>query len=81
MRRNAVATSSRPVLRTLQQVRVGRATKLPALADQTGINKGSLSQIERGLRVATDAELLRLTAVLGVRFENRLLPVTSEADA
>lgn len=69
-----------PVLFTMRQLRAQRMT-LRQLQAVTGINRGTLSQIERGRLVASSAELDAIADALALdRLENRTLPV-SEADA
>ncbi|RDI73284.1 helix-turn-helix domain-containing protein [Gaiella occulta] len=70
-----------PLLRTLREIRMGSRTTLRQLQDRTGINKGTLSQIERGRMVASPAELAAIADALGLdRLENRTVPCF-EADA
>ena len=49
-----------PYLRTLRTLRLDRGYSLQTLADRAGINKGSISQIERGVKIATAAEAQKL---------------------
>jgi len=71
----AVTTPRRTVLHTLRQIRVGRGWTLGQLASATGINKGTLSQIERGRLVASQHELRLIAAALELdMLENRTVP-------
>lgn len=64
---------------SMRQLRAPKMT-LRQLQQATGINKGSLSQIERGKRVATPDELARIADALAVdRLEIRVVPFL-EAD-
>jgi transcriptional regulator with XRE-family HTH domain len=50
----------------LRALRVERAITLPAVAAKTGLSKGFLSQIERGMKAPSISSLLRISQVLGV---------------
>lgn len=67
-------SSSPTVFRTLRELRLERQMSLKELADATGINKGTLSGIERGRIVATAVELNSIGDVLAERLENRTVP-------
>lgn len=73
-----VTTRPGAMLRTLRELRVEHSLSLSELAAATGINKGTLSQIERGRIVATPAELAAIGAVLGRVLEVRTLAVHEE---
>ncbi len=66
------------MLRTLRELRVEQGISLRELAEATGINKGTLSGIERGRVVASRAELDRIGYILGRRLEVRTLVVYEE---
>lgn len=46
--------------KTLRQVRLDRGLSLSGLEGKTGLNRGTLSQIERGVRVPSAVELARI---------------------
>ena len=50
----------------LRALRVERGMTLPALAAKTGLSKGFLSQVERGMKAPSISSLLRIAQVLGV---------------
>lgn len=72
----SVTTRPTTVLRTLRELRLDRGWTLTHLAGLTGINKGTLSQIERGRIVADNDELYSLGLALGARLDNRTVPCT-----
>lgn len=79
--RAAVAVTTRrkgTMLRTLRELRVEQGMSLAQLAEQSGINKGTLSGIERGRIVANPAELAQIGAVFGRRLEVRTIAVYEE---
>lgn len=65
-----------PLLRTLREIRVGQGMRLSELANRSGLNRGTLSMIERGRMVASPEELVAIADALGVdRLETRSIPV------
>lgn len=66
------------MLRTLRELRVDEHLSLAELAEKSGVNKGTLSQIERGRIVATPAELVSIGMVFGRQLEVRTLAVYEE---
>lgn len=66
------------MLRTLRELRVEQGLSLRELAEASGVNKGTISQIERGRLVATRAELDAIAAILDRPLEVRTLVVYEE---
>jgi transcriptional regulator with XRE-family HTH domain len=64
-------------LRTLRELRLERGLSLRALEELTGVNRGILSQLERGRLIPAGDVLERLADVLEVRLEWR--PMVVEA--
>jgi transcriptional regulator with XRE-family HTH domain len=54
------------VARTLRELRIERGMSLRQLGDRSGLNKGTISQIERGRLVATPREVIALEVGLGL---------------
>lgn len=67
------------VLRTLRQLRLERGHSLRALAELSGVDKPTLSQIERGRLVANPQELAAIGKAIGAEgLENRVVPCIEE---
>lgn len=67
------------MLRTLRELRVEAGLSLQDLADASGVNKGTISQIERGRIVASPRELAAISSVLDRDLEVRTLAIYEEA--
>jgi DNA-binding XRE family transcriptional regulator len=63
-RSTAPSPASPLVARTLRELRLDRGLSLRDLSELAGLNRATVSQIERGRLVATPAELSRLEAAL-----------------
>jgi len=66
---------------TLRELRLAAGMTLRELADRASISKGSLSQIERGKRVASQPEILSIDIALGLpagSLQTRLMLVYEE---
>lgn len=80
MTAQTVATPTQgTMLRTLRELRVEQHLSLADPAEASGIDKGTLSRIERGRIVATPAELASIGKALGKQLEVRTLPVYEES--
>lgn len=66
---------STPYLRTLRELRLELGLTLRQVQERTGLNKGTLSQIERGRLVASPNEALLISLALGFQLETRTLLV------
>jgi transcriptional regulator with XRE-family HTH domain len=53
----------------IKQLREAQGLSGRALARKAGINPGSLSQMERGIRVMSENEILRIESALGQPIE------------
>lgn len=71
----------KPRLRTMRDLRVERKLDLRELEHETGINRATLSQIERGRLSPSPLEIDRIGEALGVKLELRLQLVHEERAA
>lgn len=71
----------KPRLRTMRDLRVEQGVDLRHLEQHTGINRATLSQIERGRLSPSAHEIDRIGAALGVQLELRLQLVHEERAA
>jgi transcriptional regulator with XRE-family HTH domain len=69
----------KPRLRTMRDLRIEQGLDLRGLERETGINRATLSQIERGRLSPTARETRLISAALGADLELRLQLVHEEA--
>lgn len=73
-----MARQTKPAIRTLRRLRIDAGYTLPQLADLAGIDRGTLSQLERGRMIANQRELDALGEALQRRLVNRPQVVAAE---